>query len=112
MPHAHPPASLSVPLRTSSVHCETLVCALSLCPVHLPQRRSACDLQVWDIGGQKHIRPYWKNYYQNTDAIVYLVDSVDKRRIDEASEELVRFPAPQPLLLLSPARLPSRCGRW
>jgi len=45
-------------------------------------------LNVWDIGGQKHIRPYWKNYYQNTDAIVYLVDSVDKRRIDEASEEL------------------------
>ena len=59
------------------------------------------NFQVWDIGGQKHIRPYWKNYYQNTDAIVYLVDSVDKRRIDEASEELVRFLMPPPLLLLS-----------
>jgi len=45
-------------------------------------------LNVWDIGGQKHIRPYWKNYYANTDAIVYLVDSADKRRIDEAAEEL------------------------
>merc|ERR1712054_191888 len=45
-------------------------------------------LNVWDIGGQKHIRPYWKNYYANTDAIVYLVDSSDKRRIDEATEEL------------------------
>merc|ERR1712070_65418 len=45
-------------------------------------------LNVWDIGGQKHIRPYWKNYYANTDAIIYLVDSADKRRIDEAAEEL------------------------
>lgn len=43
---------------------------------------------MWDIGGQKHIRPYWKNYYQNTDAIVYMVDSADRRRTDEAAEEL------------------------
>ena len=27
-------------------------------------------LNVWDIGGQKAIRPYWKNYYDNTDALV------------------------------------------
>jgi len=45
-------------------------------------------LNVWDIGGQKHIRPYWKNYYQNTDAIVYMIDSADTRRTDEAAEEL------------------------
>jgi len=45
-------------------------------------------LNVWDIGGQKHIRPYWKNYYQNTDALVYMIDSADKRRTDEAAEEL------------------------
>jgi len=45
-------------------------------------------LNVWDIGGQKHIRPYWKNYYQNTDAIVYMIDSADRRRTDEAAEEL------------------------
>ena len=45
-------------------------------------------LNVWDIGGQKHIRPYWKNYYANTDALIYVVDSADKRRVDEAAEEL------------------------
>jgi len=38
--------------------------------------------------GQKHIRPYWKNYYQNTDAIIYMVDSADRRRTDEAADEL------------------------
>ena len=27
-------------------------------------------LNVWDIGGQKAIRPYWRNYYDNTDALV------------------------------------------
>jgi ADP-ribosylation factor-like protein 3 len=27
-------------------------------------------LNVWDIGGQKAIRPYWKNYYEHTDALV------------------------------------------
>lgn len=48
-------------------------------------------LNVWDIGGQKHIRPYWKNYFQNTDAIVYMVDSADKRRMDEAAEELTEL---------------------
>ena len=51
-------------------------------------QHSGFKLNVWDIGGQKHIRPYWKNYYQNTDAIVYMVDSADKTRLDEAAEEL------------------------
>ena len=46
---------------------------------------------MWDIGGQKHIRPYWKNYYENTDAIVYIVDSSDRRRVDEAAEELTEL---------------------
>lgn len=27
-------------------------------------------LNVWDIGGQRNIRPYWKNYYENTDVLV------------------------------------------
>jgi len=49
---------------------------------------SGFKLNVWDIGGQKHIRPYWKNYYENTDAIVYMVDSTDSRRTDEAADEL------------------------
>ena len=51
-------------------------------------QQAGFKLNVWDIGGQKHIRPYWKNYYANTDAIIYMVDSADKRRLDEAAEEL------------------------
>jgi len=45
-------------------------------------------LNVWDIGGQSTIRPYWKNYFENTDALVYVVDSADKRRLEEAAHEL------------------------
>jgi GTPase SAR1 family protein len=43
---------------------------------------------VWDIGGQKAIRPYWKNYFENTDGLVYVVDSSDEVRLKECSEEL------------------------
>ena len=40
-------------------------------------------LNMWDIGGQKSIRPYWRNYFDNTDALVYVVDSADQERFDE-----------------------------
>lgn len=45
-------------------------------------------LNVWDIGGQKAIRPYWKNYYENTDALVYVIDSADRKRMEETGVEL------------------------
>jgi ADP-ribosylation factor-like protein 3 len=34
-------------------------------------------LHVWDIGGQKAIRPYWRNYYENTDALVCLFSQIN-----------------------------------
>ena len=45
--------------------------------------------QVWDLGGQTSIRPYWRCYYSNTDAIIYVVDSVDKERMGISKQELV-----------------------
>ena len=33
-------------------------------------QKDGFKLNVWDIGGQKTIRPYWQNYYDNTDALV------------------------------------------
>ena len=44
--------------------------------------------QVWDLGGQTSIRPYWRCYYPNTDAIVFVVDSADKERLSIARQEL------------------------
>ena len=45
-------------------------------------------LQVWDLGGQSTIRPYWRCYYPNTNAIIYVVDSCDKERIHISKQEL------------------------
>ena len=45
-------------------------------------------LQVWDLGGQGTIRPYWRCYYPNTNAVIYVVDSADKERIDMAKQEM------------------------
>lgn len=44
--------------------------------------------QVWDLGGQTSIRPYWRCYYANTDAIIYVVDSADRERIGISKSEL------------------------
>jgi len=43
---------------------------------------------VWDVGGQDKIRPLWRHYYQNTQGVIYVVDSNDRGRIDEAALEL------------------------
>lgn len=43
---------------------------------------------VWDVGGQNKIRKLWRHYYQNTDGLIFVIDSNDKERIAEASTEL------------------------
>jgi len=43
---------------------------------------------VWDVGGQDKIRPLWRHYYQNTQGIIFVVDSNDKDRLNEAHDEL------------------------
>lgn len=45
--------------------------------------------QVWDLGGQTSIRPYWRCYYPNTDAIIFVVDSCDVERLGIAKQELM-----------------------
>lgn len=42
-------------------------------------------LNIWDIGGQEAIRTYWENYYDRTDGLVFVVDSSDDYRLDEAT---------------------------
>nr|XP_027193264.1 uncharacterized protein LOC101504564 [Cicer arietinum] len=47
------------------------------------------DFTVWDVGGQgRHkLRPLWKHYFNNTDGLIYVVDSLDRERIDQAKQE-------------------------
>ncbi|KAI9017829.1 ADP-ribosylation factor family-domain-containing protein [Gaertneriomyces semiglobifer] len=66
-------------------------------------------LNIWDVGGQKSIRSYWRNYFEQTDGLVWVVDSADrsdrmddcKRELRELLKEEVRTP-----LLFSNADLP------
>jgi len=46
------------------------------------------NFTVWDVGGQDKIRPLWRHYYQNTQGVIFVLDSNDKDRVGEASEEL------------------------
>jgi ADP-ribosylation factor-like protein 2 len=45
-------------------------------------------LNIWDVGGQQTIRSYWRNYFEATDAIIWVVDSADVSRIDICRKEL------------------------
>ncbi|XP_009894050.1 PREDICTED: ADP-ribosylation factor 4 [Charadrius vociferus] len=46
---------------------------------------------VWDVGGQDKIRPLWRHYFQNTQGLIFVVDSNDRERIQEAAEELQKM---------------------
>ena len=43
---------------------------------------------VWDVGGQDKIRPLWRHYYTGTQGLIFVVDSADTDRLDEARQEL------------------------
>ncbi|XP_046373156.1 ADP-ribosylation factor 2-like [Haliotis cracherodii] len=46
---------------------------------------------VWDVGGQDKIRPLWRHYFQNTQGLIFVVDSNDRERLQEARDELNRM---------------------
>ncbi|CAG8007213.1 unnamed protein product [Penicillium salamii] len=45
-------------------------------------------LNIWDVGGQKTLRSYWKNYFEKTDTLVWVVDATDRLRVDDCRQEL------------------------
>jgi len=46
------------------------------------------NMTIWDVGGQEKIRPLWRHYYNNIDAIIFIIDSNDIGRMDEVKHEL------------------------
>merc|ERR1712070_641781 len=49
------------------------------------------NFNVWDVGGQDKIRQLWRHYYQNTQGLIFVVDSNDRDRIEDAREELTKM---------------------
>ncbi|TKA34908.1 hypothetical protein B0A54_13871 [Friedmanniomyces endolithicus] len=45
-------------------------------------------LNIWDVGGQKTLRTYWKNYFEKTDTLIWVVDATDRERLDDCRQEL------------------------
>lgn len=41
-----------------------------------------------DVGGQKTLRSYWRNYFEKTDALIWVVDATDRLRIGDCRDEL------------------------
>ncbi|KAK5672935.1 ADP-ribosylation factor protein 3, variant 2 [Batrachochytrium dendrobatidis] len=54
-------------------------------------QQDGIKMNVWDIGGQQTIRPYWRNYFESTNVLIYVVDSSDKRRLEETGTELANL---------------------
>ena len=52
---------------------------------------SAYQLHLWDVGGQKSIRAYWRNYFEQTDGLIWVVDSADRHRLDICRQELAQL---------------------
>lgn len=46
------------------------------------------ELVVWDVAGQDKLRPFWRHYYRGTSGVIFVVDSVDERRLSLAKKEL------------------------
>ncbi|KAM8862072.1 ADP-ribosylation factor 5-like [Synchiropus picturatus] len=46
---------------------------------------------VWDVGGQDKIRPLWRHYFQNTQGLIFVVDSNDRERVQESADELAKM---------------------
>ncbi|XP_065190757.1 uncharacterized protein LOC135821684 [Sycon ciliatum] len=45
-------------------------------------------MTAWDVGGRDKGRALVRHYYQNTSAVVYIVDSNDHDRLDQVRDEL------------------------
>ena len=43
---------------------------------------------IWDIGGQWKLRQLWHHYFQGNNALIYVLDSTDVERMEEAKQAL------------------------
>ncbi|KAG9494136.1 ADP-ribosylation factor-like protein 14 [Eleutherodactylus coqui] len=51
------------------------------------QTEKHLQLTIWDVGGQEKLRSFWCYYFENTDGLVYVVDSTNKQTLDESRRQ-------------------------
>ncbi|XP_077344186.1 ADP-ribosylation factor-like protein 14 [Lithobates pipiens] len=59
--------------------------------VEMIQTEKRLQLTIWDVGGQEKLRSLWCYYFENTDGLVYVVDSTNKETLDESKKEFQRI---------------------
>lgn len=52
------------------------------------KKNAELTLIIGDVGGQKTLRSYWRNYFEKTDALIWVVDATDRLRIEDCRTEL------------------------
>ena len=52
---------------------------------------------MWDVGGQDKLRPLWRHYFQNTNGVIFVVDSNDRDRSGVVIRSLFRVAVPRSL---------------
>eukprot|EP00466_Bigelowiella_natans_P001946 jgi/Bigna1/42881/e_gw1.68.78.1 len=48
------------------------------------------QLNAWDLGGEKTIRPFWQHYYASLDIVLWFIDCSDKSRFQESLQSLTK----------------------
>lgn len=62
---------------------------LNICnPPNICYQWQGADMGQGDVGGQKTLRAYWRNYFEQTDGVVWVVDSTDRERLRDCAVEL------------------------
>lgn len=68
-------------MLTTKIQTQHMYCIL------LDPSRASTDISG-DVGGQKTLRTYWKNYFEKTDTLIWVVDATDRERVGDCRHEL------------------------
>lgn len=66
---------------------------------------------MWDVGGQQSLRSYWRNYFERTDGLIWVVDPWDTARLDDCRKELYSLLNEEILVGCSVLILINKCDR-
>eukprot|EP01105_Mastigella_eilhardi_P004102 TRINITY_DN1541_c0_g1_i1.p1 TRINITY_DN1541_c0_g1~~TRINITY_DN1541_c0_g1_i1.p1 ORF type:complete len:184 (-),score=54.69 TRINITY_DN1541_c0_g1_i1:46-597(-) len=85
-------------------------------PTQRPQMESLhigpCVFNTFDLGGHDMVRDMWREYYASTDAIVFVVDAADQRRLPEARNEFFMLMQETASKHTPVAVLGNKCDLW
>lgn len=54
----------------------------------IKKNKNRFKVSIWDVGGQRTLRPFWRNYYEQTDSLIWVVDATDLGRLPDCKKEL------------------------